>query len=306
MSSRNSLPVILSAGTTILFWGSAFAAIRAGLEGYSPAHLAVLRFLVASTVLLVYALLTRMRLPPRQDIPYIFLLGFLGFTFYNLALNTGEQNIPAGPAALLIQTVPIWTALLATLFLGERLRPWGWLGIAISFSGALVIALSKGQGLQLTWGAALILMAAISSSLYNIIQKRMLGRYRPVEITTYAIWAGTLLLLPFGFGLVGTVQTAPLHSTLAVVYLGIAPAALAYATWAYVLSRLPAGRASSLLYGVPVMAFLVAWVWLGETPTAIDLLGGALALSGVVVVNTLGRARRTIPAPASIPPVPGP
>jgi len=169
----------------------------------------VLRFLVAFLVLLVYALLTHMRLPPRQDLPVFFLLGFLGFTFYNLALNTGEQNIPAGPAALLIQTVPIWTVLLATLFLGERLRPWGWLGIAISFSSALVIALSKGQGFQLSWGAALILMAAISSSLYIIIQKRMLVRFRPVEITTYAIWAGTLLLLPFAFGLVASVQAAP-------------------------------------------------------------------------------------------------
>jgi len=256
--------------------------------------------------MLVYALLTHMRLPPRYDLPYFFLLGFLGFTFYNLALNTGEQEIPAGPAALLIQTVPIWTALLAMLFLGERLRAWGWLGIAISFSGALVIALSEGQGFQLNWGAALILMAAISSSLYIIIQKRMLSRYRPVEITTYAIWAGTLLLLPFAFGLIPAVQVAPLHSTLAVVYLGIGPAALAYATWAYVLSRLPAGRASSFLYGVPVMAFLVAWVWLGEAPHPIDLLGGALALGGVVVVNTLGRARQTVPSPVPLPPAPGP
>ncbi len=306
MSSRNSLPVILSAGTTIVFWGSAFAAIRAGLEGYSPAHLATLRFLVASLALLIYALLTHIRLPPRRDLPIFFLLGFLGFTFYNLALNTGEQEIPSGPAALLIQTVPIWTALLAMLFLGERLRPWGWLGIAISFSGALVIALSESQGFQLNWGAALIMMAAISSSLYIIIQKRMLRRYSPVEITTYAIWAATLLLLPFAFGLVEAVQTAPLHSTLAVVYLGIGPAALAYATWAYVLSRLPAGRASSFLYGVPVMAFLVAWVWLGETPHPIDLLGGALALGGVVVVNTLGRARQTAPSPVSVPPAPAP
>jgi drug/metabolite transporter (DMT)-like permease len=302
MSSRNSSSVIVAAATTIFFWGSAFAGIRAGLEGYSPAHLAVLRFLVASLVLFIYALLTHLRLPPRQDLPKIFLLGLLGFTFYNLALNIGEQSIPAGPAALLIQTVPIWTVLFATLFLGERLRPWGWLGIAISFSGALVIALSKGQGFQMTWGAALILMAAISSSFYNIIQKRMLRRYRPVEITTYAIWAGTLLLLPFSFGLINAVQTAPLSSTLAVIYLGIAPAALGYATWAYVLSRLPAGRASSLLYGVPVMAFLIAWAWLGETPNAIDLLGGALALGGVVIVNTLGRPRQAVQS--SAPPIP--
>ena len=83
-------------------------------------------------------------------------------------------------------------------------------------------------------------MAAKSFSLYIVIQKRMLARYRPVEITTYAIWAGTLLLLPFSFGLVGAVQSAP------------------------------------------------------------------LALSGVVVVNTLGRARRTVSSPAPLPPTPSP
>jgi drug/metabolite transporter (DMT)-like permease len=119
----------------------------------------------------------------------------------------------------------------------------------------------------------------------------MLGRYRPVEITTYAIWAGTLMLLPFGAGLYGQVRAASLGDTLAVVYLGVGPAALAYATWAVVLSHLPASRASSALFAVPVVAFLVGWVWLGEVPTVIDVAGGALAMGGVAVVNTLGRGR---------------
>lgn len=288
----SSLSLVLLAVTTVLFWGSAFAGIRAGLQAYSPAHLATLRFLVASLVLVIFALLTHMRLPARQDLPGIFALGLTGFAFYNLALNTGEQSIPAGPAALLIQTAPIWTALLAIAFLRERLRVWGWLGIAIGFTGALAIALGKSQGLELQWGAALILMAALSTSVYIIIQKRMLARYRPVEITAYAIWAGTLLLLPFAPGLMATVKAAPLSATLAVLYLGVCPAALAYATWAAVLARLPAARAASILYAVPVMAFLVGWVWLGEAPKPIDVVGGLLALSGVVVVNTLGRARR--------------
>ena len=172
---------------TVFFWGSAFAGIRAGLQGYSPAHLATLRFMVASLVLAIFALLTRMRLPRRQDLPSIFVQGLLGFTLYNLALNTGEQTVASGSAVLLIQTTPIWTALLATLILKERLRPWGWAGIAISFTGALIIALGKGQGLELRLGAVLILLAAVSTSTYNIFQKRMLARYRPVEVTAYAI-----------------------------------------------------------------------------------------------------------------------
>lgn len=124
-----------------------------------------------------------------------------------------------------------------------------------------------------------------------IIQKRMLARYRPVEITTYAIWAGTLLLLPFSPGLPAAIRSAPLPDTLAVVYLGVGPAALAYATWAVVLSRLPASRASSILFVVPVVAFLIGWAWLGEVPTWLAVAGGALAMGGVATVNTLGRSR---------------
>jgi drug/metabolite transporter (DMT)-like permease len=305
-----ALPVAAAAAITVLLWGSAFAGIRAGLHSYSPAHLALLRFLSASVILAILAAATRgrgtprhsggrgapwrivTRLPSPRDIPLMFLLGLLGFAFYAVALNIGEQSIPAGPAAILIQTIPIWTALAAVIFLGERLRAWGWAGIALSFSGVLVIGLGKGSGITLSWGAALVLAAAVSGSAYNIIQKRMLGRYRPVEISTYAIWAGTLLLLPFAGGLVGQIRSAPLGDTIAVIYLGAGPAALAYATWAVVLSRLPASRASSILFMVPFVAFLVGWMWLGEVPTWIDLLGGLLAMGGVALVNTLGRVRR--------------
>ena len=283
------LAVVAAVAATILFWGSAFAGIRAGLHSYSPTHLALLRFLTASVALAVYALATRMPLPAQRDLPHIFLLGLLGFAFYNIALNIGEQSIPAGPAALLIQTVPIWTALAATLFLRDRLRLFGWIGIAISFAGALVIALGKGGGFDLGWGAGLVVLAAISASAYNIIQKRMMERYKPQQITAYAVWAGTILLLPFFGGLAGEVRTAALPDTLAVLYLGIFPAAIGYVTWAHVLSRFPAGRAASFLYAVPVMAFLVGWLWLGEAPTVIDAIGGSLALGGVAVVNTLGR-----------------
>ena len=288
-ATRHMFEIIVCAVITVLFWGSAFAGIRAGLQAYSPTHVAALRFLVASLALGVYALATHMRLPARADLPRIFLLGLLGFAFYNLALNIGEQHIAAGPSALLIQTAPIWTTLLAIAFLRERLRPWGWAGIAISFTGALVLALGKGDAFDLRWGAALILSASFSMSAYNIIQKQMMARYRPVEITAYALWAGTVLLLPFAWGLPAAVAAAPLSSTVAIVYLGVAPAALAYVTWAVVLSRLPASRAASFLYAVPVMAFLVGWVWLGETPHAPDIIGGLLALGGVIVVNTLGR-----------------
>jgi drug/metabolite transporter (DMT)-like permease len=71
--------------------------------------------------------------------------------------------------------------------------------------------------------------------------------------------------------------------------MGIFPAALAYITWAYVLSRIPASLAGSYLYLSPVLAILIAWIWLGEIPFFLSLVGGALALAGVIIVNVLGR-----------------
>jgi drug/metabolite transporter (DMT)-like permease len=289
-TSSRTLPGAAAAVITIAFWGSAFAGIRAGLHSYSPAHLALLRFLAASAALAVIAVLRGIRLPALRDVPLIAVLGLLGFSFYNIALNIGEKTIAAGPAALLIQTLPIWTALAAIVFLHERLTTLGWIGIGVSFAGALLIALGKESGFALGWGAGLILLAAISASAYNILSKTMLGRYGPVHLTTYAIWAGTILLLPFSGGLVAEIRAAPLADTLAVIYLGVGPAALAYVTWAVVLSRLPASRASSMLFVVPVVAFLVGWTWLGEVPTLLDVAGGVLAMGGVAIVNTLGRA----------------
>lgn len=279
--------------TTVVLWASAFVAIRAALPGYSPAHLALLRFLVASAVLAMHALITHLRMPAVRDLPRIVVVGLVGVTGYNLALNSGEQSVTAGVASLLVNTGPIWTALIAMVLLGERLRAWGWVGIAVSFAGAVTIVVGERGGLDgqapLGMGALLILVAAVLLSLYSVLQKPLLAHYRPVEVVTYAIWAGTLALLPFGIGLPQAVASAPIAATAAVVFLGIGPAALAYVAWAVALTRLPAGRAASFLYLVPAVAIGVAWLWLGEVPDRVALAGGALAIGGVMIVGFLGR-----------------
>ena len=129
---------------TLLFWASAFAAIRAGLEGLEPGHLVLLRFLVAGALLLLYALLRGLPPPRREDLPRLFLLGFLGITVYHTALVYGELTVSAGAASLLIATGPVFTALLSYFLLGERLRPLGVFGFALAFFGALVLARGGG------------------------------------------------------------------------------------------------------------------------------------------------------------------
>ena len=288
-AKTNSLILGLAIATTLTLWASAFAGIRAGLMGYAPQHLVLLRFLVASSALLILSPSMGVQRPQRKHLLRLALLGFTGITAYNLALSYGQTQVSAGAASLLVNTGPIFTVMMAAAFLGERLKLWSLLGLLVSFSGAVLIAFSTGSDFSLNPWALLVLLAAALQAASFIIQKPLSAYYKPFEITCYALWFGTLFSLVALPGFGSSVQRAPWQATFSVIYLGIGPAALAYVSWAYVLSHLPAGRAASYLYIVPVLAFFIAWVWLGEVPLLTTVIGGVLALGGVVIINTKGR-----------------
>lgn len=286
MSDRWVVVVLFGA---MVMGASAFPGIRAALHGYSPFHLALLRFVIASLTLAALAAVLRVRVPDRADLPRLCLLGFLGFAFYHVALNYGEITVTAGAASFIICTVPIFNVVLSTLLHGDRLRPLAWAGTAVSMFGVALITLGENGGLEPSAGAILILAAAVAQSLYFVLQKPLLQRYSAFEVVCYGAWSGTAFLLVFTPGLFGAVLQAAPRSTWSVVYLGTVPGALAYLGWSYALAKMGVSRMSSYLYLIPVLAMIIGYLWLGEVPAGLALLGGPITLAGVVLAGWTSR-----------------
>jgi drug/metabolite transporter (DMT)-like permease len=285
-----SLSVIAAAVFAVVLWGSAPVAIRVALAGYGPGQLALLRFGMASVLLALYGAFAGLRRPAVSDIPALVLAGVVGITIYNVVLNYGLRTVPAATASFLVASTPIWTSLMAVIFLKERLNRIGWLGILVSFVGIGLISRERGHGLHFSPGAILIGLNAIAYAVYIILQKRLLRRFNALEFTTYSFWAGSLFLLPFGGGSWTALRTATPNATWALVFLGIFPAAVANVAWARAMASVPASRISSFFYLMPVATVIIAWFWLAEIPTALEWVGGALALTGVLMVNVWGHA----------------
>lgn len=284
-----NLSILIALFITVILWASAFVGIKAALIDYSPVHLAVFRYLVASIILVPVALWKKIRIPTRSEIPRFVLIGVSGISIYNILLNIGEKTITAASSCFIINTAVVITAIISVLFLKERVRIVGWLGMLVSLMGVGMIAFGEGEGrLSADVGSLFVFFAAISTSVYFVVQKPLLVRYSSLEVVTYAIWFGTLAMLPGLIGITEEIAHASMVSTLSVVYLGVFPAVIAYVAWSYILSQMPASRAATFLYVVPVLSILLGFLLINEMPTIVSLIGGGVVLSGVFVVNRFG------------------
>jgi drug/metabolite transporter (DMT)-like permease len=287
---------LVALGFLVVLWASAFPAIKVGLEGYGPGHLTLLRHAVASLAFVPFLVAFRRRMwPERRDLPTFLGLGVVGMTVYHLALNFGEVHVSAGATSLIIATAPALTALVAWALTGDRLPPLGWAGTAVSFLGVALIVLGDGTVGRIHPAAGLILVSALATAFFAVLQRPMLARYRPLEVTAFVTWGGTLPLLAFAPGVVSAVRDAPTASTWAVVHLGVVPSAIAYTLFAIALSRAPAPLVTSFLYLVPVVALLLSWWWLGEVPSSLTVVGGAVAVAGLLLVQRSKRRAASVP-----------
>lgn len=293
---------LAAAGTTVLLWASAFVSIRVAGEHYSPGALAFGRLLTGAAVLVLVLLWRREGWPPRAAWPGIVGSGVLWFGVYMVALNWGEREVDAGTAAMVVNIGPVLIALLAGWLLKEGFPRQVLVGIAVSFTGAVVVGLSiSGGGHASVLGVVLCVVAAATYATGVTCQKPALRHASAVQVTTFGCLVGMVACLPFAGQLVGEMADAPLSATLNVVYLGVFPTALAFLTWAYALARTTAAKMGATTYVVPAFVVAMSWVLLDEVPGWLTLAGGALCLAGVAVSRTRKRAR---PARRELVPVP--
>jgi drug/metabolite transporter (DMT)-like permease len=285
--------VVAAVTVAVLAWSSAWVSIRAAVTHYTPGELALGRYIIASLVLLPIWAARGRKLPPKSDWPAIFVMGVLGFTIYNLCVNKSEETVTAGAAAFLASTIPLLSTLGAALLFREPIRVTTWIGGVISLTGVGIIALGEKGGLHFSPDAFLVQVAALSAAGYGLIGKNLLKRHASLEVTTWTIWCGTLAMIPFGLDLPAALRTAPLTATANMVALGIFPAALGYALWSYALSRLPISRLTSFIYLIAPLTVLIGWLYLGEIPGMLSLIGGFTTLSGVILANRKPAAKPT-------------
>ena len=285
---RGETVAFAAALVTVVLWASAFIGIRSAGHHFSPGPLTLGRLLAATLALGALMLIRREGLPGRQYLPKIALCGVLWFAIYNVALNEAERRVDAGTAAMLVNLGPILVAILAGTLLGEGFPPKLMTGFAVAFAGILVIgfATSK-QGVSASLGAGLCVLAAVGYAFGVTLQKPLLAHVSALQITFTACLVGTVCCLPFTPGLISESRSAATSPLLWTIYLGVAPTAIGFTTWAYALARTSAGRLGATTYLVPPIVIAMGWLALSETPPALALPGGLLCLIGVAL------ARRT-------------
>ncbi len=281
--ARREWLVPLAVVVVLLAWASAFIVIRAVADSISAGPLALGRLMVGSVALGALALRHRRPLPRGRALLMVAAYGVLWFAGYGVVLNVAEQHLDAGTTAMLVAVAPVLVAIGAALFLGEGFPRTLVAGIAIAFSGIVLIATGTAQGGIDGLGVVLGLIAALLYASGVLTQKVALRSVDALTATWLGCVIGMITLLPLLPQAVEELSTAPMSALLAIAFLGLVPTAIGYGLWAFALARMPAGSLASTTLAVPAIAIAMSGLFLGEVPTLLAMVGGALALVGVVV-----------------------
>ena len=314
-SDRRSLLPLLVMAVVVLIWASNTIVSKLVLRDVTPPLLALVRFSLAALgfYLPVFLLMTRLA-PPlrREDLVRLGLVGTLGSASSVLLFTIGVSMTPATDAGLILMTAPICTALLAWLFLGERLGRARSLGMVVAFVGAGLLATDgrvTAPEPSILLGSAYLLLCQVAWGAYTLLSKPLLARRPPLQVlatshlfSVVALWPATGLLGAWA-ELPGVLEWS-LTTWLGIGYMALFVSALSQALYVYGLRELSASQAISFMYLQPIFTAALAAVFLDERPTALTFACGGLILLGLWLVNRPRPAASARPAPVASSPRP--
>lgn len=285
---------LVALALAIFFWASAYVVIRVDIKEFSAGALGLFRYGVAALVMLVIYLFTpnKTRLD-LKDFVLIFITGAIGLGLYNILVNQGEVSVPAGAASFIVSTMPVFSVIAACIFLKEKINFFGILGVFISFIGIILLSTSQHEeavkisGVSNLAGITCLLLAVACAVFYGLMQKKLLKRFKAIELVCLSIFSAFLAQLIFLKDLAHEIAHASWIGLSLGIYLGVFPAALAYLGYTIALTRLSMIKANMSIFILPFIALLMGWIILGEKLSVLGLMGALLALAGPVLIHAV-------------------
>lgn len=276
----------------VVIWGVNFTVVKVVLEEVEPLVFNALRFpFAALTVWILLRAQGRRLMPRRRDWARVAWLSLFGHLGYQVFFIFGLALTLAGNASLMLATVPGWIAILSPA-LGHERFSWVVLGgVAIAMTGMTLVILGGSAGMALGGetlrGDLFMLAAAVVWALYTVLGRRAVRRNGALEMTAWTLWLGTPALVLIGLpGLLRTdFGSVSAGAWAGIAYAGVLAIGIAYFIWYRGVQRLGSSRTAVYSNLVPVAAILTAWLWIGETPRALQLLGAGVILAGIAVVR---------------------
>jgi drug/metabolite transporter (DMT)-like permease len=286
----------LEALFAVVVWGASFIATKIAVGQISPIAVVWLRFAMGIPILMAAVVMRKQfAFPKGQEWLYFALLGFLGISFHQWLQSNGLQTSQATTTAWIVATTPMFIAILGWLTLKEKLTTMQAFGILLSTLGVLVV-ISKGDFTTLAIGQfgapgdVLILISSVNWAVFSILSRYGLKRHPSTRMTFWVMTIGWLITSTAFFAQGKTTELALLDTRgwWAMIFLGIFTTGLAYIAWFDALSQLPAAQTGAFLFIEPPTSMIVAAIILSEAITWASLLGGAVILAGVWLVNRQG------------------
>ena len=275
-----------------LVWAGSFVAVRMTVKEISPVDLGFLRFLVATPFMILILLLSKKEIRlPAKELLSLSVLGLTGVTLLYIFQFIGIEYTTASTSAVLINTNVIFIVLLSATFLKEKFPLRKSAGIAFSFAGVLVVIFAQMTNESIAFsnvfliGCMFIILSAFCWAIYSIVGKRLLDKYDPFTVTTYAFVLGTIFFLPVVLpDITDVIQGVSFNGWMAVLYLALICSVFGYVAWYYALSRIEAGRAAVFLNLIPLFTIVISF-FSGEIPTFTFLIGAILIIYGVYLAQ---------------------